>query len=130
MASGERFALRDRVIENPGLIGQTITVKMLASANVDVWLKGNIDRSLPDHRQQLSAQTREWADHLEAQGVIRNAFSTSLFLNTDSRSSPASAGLAGAFMGSLFMMLIVILLSVPLGVASAIYLEEFAPGTA
>jgi phosphate transport system permease protein len=127
VATGERFALRERVVANPELIGQTINVKMLASANVDVWLKGNIDRNLPDHRQQLSAQTREWADYLEAQGVIRNAFSTALFLNTDSRSSPASAGLAGAFMGSLFMMLIVIALSIPLGVASAIYLEEFAP---
>ncbi|WP_236551407.1 DUF3333 domain-containing protein [Billgrantia tianxiuensis] len=115
VASGERFALRNRVIENPDLIGQTVSVKLLASANVDVWLKGNIDRSLPDHQQQLSAQTREWADYLKEQGTIRNAFSTALFINTDSRSSPASAGLAGAFMGSLFMMLIVIALSVPLG---------------
>lgn len=127
ITSGERFALRDRFIEDPSLLGQTINVKMLASANVDVWLKGNIDRSLPDHQQQLSAQTREWADELFARGVITNAFSTALFLNTDSRSSLASAGLAGAFMGSLFMMLVVIALSVPIGVASAIYLEEFAP---
>ncbi|MGO2146949.1 phosphate ABC transporter permease PstA [Halomonas sp.] len=127
VTSGERYALRDRFIEDPSLLGQTVELKMLASANVDVWIKGNIDRDLPDARQQLSAQTRAWADELEASGVIRNAFSTSLFLNTDSRSSLASAGLAGAFMGSLFMMIIVIALSVPLGVSSAIYLEEFAP---
>lgn len=127
IASGERFALRDRFIEDPDLLGQTRSLKLLASANVDVWLKGNIDRSLPDHQQQLSAQTRAWADALHDRGVITNAFSTALFLNPDSRSSLASAGLAGAFMGSLFMMLVVILLAVPLGVASAIYLEEFAP---
>ncbi len=127
VASDERFSLRDQFVENPSLLGQTVEVKMLAAADVDVWLKGNIDRSLPDSRQQLSAQTREWADRLYDENVIRNSFSTSLFLNTDSRSSPASAGLAGAFMGSLFMMLIVIVLSVPIGVASAIYLEEFAP---
>ncbi|WP_299316386.1 phosphate ABC transporter permease PstA [uncultured Halomonas sp.] len=127
ITSGERHALRDRFIEDPSLLGETVRLKMLASANVDVWLKGNIDRSLPDHQQQLSAQTREWADELYARGVITNAFSTALFLNTDSRSSLASAGLAGAFMGSLFMMLVVIVLSVPIGVASAIYLEEFAP---
>lgn len=127
VASDERFSLRDQFVENPSLLGQTVEVKMLAAADVDVWLKGNIDRSLPDSRQQLSAQTREWADLLYDENVIRNSFSTSLFLNTDSRSSPASAGLAGAFMGSLFMMLIVIVLSVPIGVASAIYLEEFAP---
>ncbi|PJX14244.1 phosphate ABC transporter, permease protein PstA [Halomonas sp. 141] len=127
VTSGERFALREKFIKDPSLLGQTVEVKMLAAANVDVWIKGNIDRSLPDARQQLSAQTREWADRLYDENVIRNSFSTSLFLNTDSRSSPASAGLAGAFMGSLFMMLIVITLSVPIGVASAIYLEEFAP---
>lgn len=127
VASDERFSLRDQFVENPSLLGQTVEVKMLAAADVDVWVKGNIDRSLPDSRQQLSAQTREWADRLYDENVIRNSFSTSLFLNTDSRSSPASAGLAGAFMGSLFMMLIVIVLSVPIGVASAIYLEEFAP---
>ncbi|MDR5891817.1 phosphate ABC transporter permease PstA [Halomonas mongoliensis] len=127
ITSGERHALRDRFIEDPSLLGETVRLKMLASANVDVWLKGNIDRSLPDHQQQLSPQTREWADELSDRGVITNAFSTALFLNTDSRSSLASAGLAGAFMGSLFMMLVVIVLSVPIGVASAIYLEEFAP---
>ena len=94
---------------------------------MDVWLKGNIDRSLPDDRQQLMPETRAWADQLFAEGVIKNRFSTALFMNPDSRSSLASAGLAGAFMGSLFMMMIVILLAVPIGVATAIYLEEFAP---
>ncbi|MEK5777690.1 phosphate ABC transporter, permease protein PstA, partial [Acinetobacter nosocomialis] len=67
------------------------------------------------------------ADQLKADGVITNSFNTEIFKNPDSRSSPATSGLAGAFMGSLFMMLIVIVLSIPIGVASAIYLEEFAP---
>ncbi len=127
VTTGERFALRDRVVRDPGIIGQTLKLKLLADANVDVWLKGNIDRSLADDRQQLSARTRGWADRLHAEGVIQNRFSTAIFMNTDSRSSLASAGLAGAFMGSLMMMIIVILLAVPIGVASAIYLEEFAP---
>ncbi|MGE5162129.1 MAG: phosphate ABC transporter permease PstA, partial [Betaproteobacteria bacterium] len=127
VTSGERYALRDMVSSDPSLVGKTVPVKLLADANVDVWLKGNIDRSLPDDRQQLPARTRTWADELYAAGVIQNRFSTSLFLNTDSRSSLASAGLAGAFVGSLMMMIIVILFAVPIGVASAVYLEEFAP---
>ena len=127
VTSAERFRLRDMVAADPTLIGQTLPVKLLADANVDVWLKGNIDRSLPDRQQQLAPQVRAWADELYARDVIQMKFSTGLFLNPDSRSSPASAGLAGAFMGSLFMMAIVILLAVPVGVASAIYLEEFAP---
>ena len=127
ITSGERFALRDMVVNDPSLVGQTLRLNLLADANVDVWLKGNIDRDLPDSRQQLSARTRAWADELAERGVIQNKFSTALFMNVDSRSSLASAGLAGAFMGSVFMMLIVMVLAVPIGVASAIYLEEFAP---
>ncbi|MCB1982229.1 MAG: phosphate ABC transporter permease PstA [Rhodoferax sp.] len=127
VTSGERFALRDLVEADPSIVGKTLRLPLLADANVDVWLKGNIDRSLPDAQQQISARTRAWADQLYAQGVIQNKFSTAIFMNVDSRSSLASAGLAGAFMGSLMMMIIVILLAVPIGVASAIYLEEFAP---
>src|SRR5690606_5344327 len=94
---------------------------------VDNWLKGTIDRSLPDGQQQLPAATRSLADDLAAAGVIAQKFNTGLFTNVDSRSSPASSGLAGAFMGSLYMMLVVIVLAVPIGVMSAVYLEEFAP---
>lgn len=127
VTSGERFALRDLVVADPSIIGQTRTLHLLTDANIDVWLKGNIDRSLPDEQQQLSAKMREWVDKLSADGVIQNRFSMALFMNPDSRSSLASAGLAGAFMGSFYMMLVVILLAVPMGVAAAIYLEEFAP---
>ncbi len=127
VTSGERFRLRDMIVENPGLVGQTVSLKLLADANVDVWLKGNIDRSLPDAQQQLRPEVRAWADELYERDVIQMRFSTTLFTNPDSRSSLASAGLAGAFKGSLFMMAIVLLLAVPVGVASAIYLEEFAP---
>lgn len=127
VTSGERHALRHRVMDNPSIIGERHTLRLLTNANVDVWLKGNIDRSLPDRQQQLPAVVREWADELYASGVIKNRFSTALFMNPDSRSSLASAGLAGAFVGSFYMMLIVIFLAIPMGVAAAIYLEEFAP---
>lgn len=127
VTSGERFALRDMVVADPSIIGQTRSLHLLTDANIDVWLKGNIDRSLPDEQQQLSPKMREWVDQLAADGVIQNRFSLALFMNPDSRSSLASAGLAGAFMGSFYMMLVVILLAVPMGVAAAIYLEEFAP---
>ena len=125
--NSEAYRIRDMVLENPALIGTQQEIKFLADANVDVWLSGKIDRSLPDEQQQLAPEVRQLADQLKAKGIIENTFNTSLFVNTDSRSSPATSGLAGAFMGSLFMMLIVIAISIPIGVASAIYLEEFAP---
>lgn len=123
----ESYRLRDMVLADPTLIGRTEDIKLLTDANVDVWLAGNIDRSLPDEQQQLSPEVRQLADSMEAKGVIENTFNTNIFTNPDSRSAPATSGLAGAFMGSLFMMLIVIFISIPIGVASAIYLEEFAP---
>ncbi len=127
VTSAERFKLRDMIAESPGLIGQTVPVKLVADANVDVWVKGNIDQSLPDSQQTLTPRQREYITVLEQKGVLVNSFASGLLFNVDSRSSPASAGLAGAFVGSLYMMLIVIVLAVPIGVAAAIYLEEFAP---
>ena len=125
--SSETYRLRDLVLADPALIGQKKQLNILADANVDVWLAGNIDRSLPDDQQQLSPEVRQLADRLKAQGVLENTFNTNIFTNPDSRSSPATSGLAGAIVGSLFMMCIVIFISIPVGVASAIYLEEFAP---
>lgn len=126
-SSHESYKLRDQIVKNPALIGKTIEMKFLADANVDVWLTGKIDRSLPDDVQQLSPDMRQLADQLKQDGVIKSEFSTALFTNTDSRSAPASSGLAGALLGSLYMMLIIIVVAIPIGVASAIYLEEFAP---
>lgn len=124
---GERHRLRDIFVADPDLLGQRLPLELLASANVDNWLKGSIDRSLPDERQQLSAPTRRLADLLLESGAMQFKFAWHIFTNVDSRSAPASAGLAGALVGSLYMMLVVVLLAVPIGVASAIYLEEFAP---
>ena len=125
--TSERHRLREMFVADPSLLGRTVTLDLLASANVDNWLKGSIDRSLPDARQQLPAATRQLADQLFDAGTIHMGFAWSLLTNADSRAAPAAAGLAGAFMGSLYMMLIVIVLAVPIGVSSAIYLEEFAP---
>lgn len=125
--TSERHTLRERFVQAPGLLGQTVPVDLLASANVDNWLKGTINRDLGDAQQQLSAPARELADLFYEDGTITFEFAWSIFTNVDSRAAPAAAGLAGAFMGSVYMMLIVIVLAVPIGVASAIYLEEFAP---
>jgi len=125
--TNERFKLRDMFVANPGLLGQRVNVSMLGSANVDNWLKGTINRDLPDSQQQLSAPARQLADRFAEAGRITFPFAWHIFTNVDSRSAPAAAGLAGAFVGSLYMMLVVIVLAVPIGVSAAIYLEEFAP---
>lgn len=125
--NGEGYRLRDMVKNDPSLIGKTQQVSLWAAANVDVWLAGDIDRSLPDEQQQLSPELRQMADQLKADGIIQNKFNTPLFMNPDSRNAPATSGLAGAFVGTLYMMLIVLIFTIPVGVAGAVYLEEFAP---
>jgi phosphate transport system permease protein len=122
-----RHRVRERFVSDPALLGQTVEMELLASANTDNWVKGNIDRELGDAQQQLSAPARALIDIFEENGTITSGFAWSLLSNVDSRSAPAAAGLLGALMGSLWMMLIVVVLAVPIGVGSAIYLEEFAP---
>jgi phosphate transport system permease protein len=122
-----RHQLREMFVADPSLLGQTVKVDLLASANADNWIKGNIDRSLPDTQQQLREPARNLIDQFVANGSISMGFAWSILTNVDSRAAPASSGLLGAFVGSLYMMLIVIVLAVPIGVAAAIYLEEFAP---
>ncbi|GAB5373902.1 MAG: phosphate ABC transporter permease PstA [Acuticoccus sp.] len=127
VASGEKVRLRNMVADDPSLIGTTKDVALVAAANIDVWLKGNIDRDLPQSMQQLSALQQQWADELYKDGQISMDFSSVLFTNVDSRSSPATAGLLGAMVGSIMMMMIVMFCAVPVGVMAAVYLEEFAP---
>ena len=122
-----RHEARERFVADPSLLGKTIDMDFLASANADNWIKGNIDRSLGDAQQQLAAPARALIDQFVANGTISSGFAWSILTNVDSRAAPASAGLLGAFVGTLWMMLIVILLAVPIGVCAAIYLEEFAP---
>ena len=76
--------------------------------------------------RKLSDQQVEWIDKATAAGVLEKRFNTGLFTNGAS-SNPETAGIGAALVGSLFMMLTVLVLAVPLGVAAAVYLEEFAP---
>jgi phosphate transport system permease protein len=115
------------VMADPGLIGQTKTVWLLASGDVDALLKGNIDRAVPEARRQLDDQQVAWIDRAYETGTLARKFNTGLFTNGAS-SQPETAGLLVALVGSFFMMVTVVaLLAVPIGVAAAIYLEEFAP---
>lgn len=118
--------IREPVLEDPSLIGKTIPVWVLASGRVDNLLKGQLDRNLPAQTRKLSDQQVAWIDKLVASGALAKRFNTGLFTNGAS-SNPETDGIGVAMVGSLFMMVTVLLLAVPLGVAAAVYLQEFAP---
>src|SRR5690606_33917309 len=83
-------------------------------------------RATPEARRQLNDRQVGWIDQLAADGDLKKRFNTGLFVNGAS-SQPETTGVGVALIGSFFMMLTVVVLAVPLGVAAALYLEEFAP---
>jgi phosphate transport system permease protein len=119
------FDLQNAVLANPKLIGTTEPTWLLASDAVDLLEKGNIDRSLPEDQRPLSDQQLAWADRLESEGALELKFNTNFLTGGDSR-APEKAGIWGAVVGSFFTLVLTLLLSFPIGVAAAIYLEEFA----
>ncbi len=123
---GAAYELQDMVTADPGLIGETVRVWVPASADVDMVMKGNIDRTLPEGSRPVKDRELAWIDTLEESGRLQLKFNKALFLNGDSR-EPELAGIRGALMGSFYMLLVTLVLAFPVGVAAAIYLEEFAP---
>jgi phosphate transport system permease protein len=122
---GAGYRLRDEVAENLQLIGTTRRVSVPAAANVDMFVKGRIERDTNEDQRALSDREIEWIDRLRDDGRLHSEFNSALFTNGDSR-EPELAGIKGALMGSVYMLVVTIALSFPLGVAAAIYLEEFA----
>lgn len=121
-----RVQLRNMVTADPSLIGKTVPVSVLASATVDTAFKGQFDLTVDEASRKISDQQLGWMNALAESGALAKTFNTGIFLNGAS-SRPEAAGVGVALIGSAYMMLIVLVLSLPIGVAASIYLEEFAP---
>ena len=104
----------------------TFTMPFLASSRVDMWRKGKVDLTLPEERRTLKNNEVGWLDSLKTQGLIGSQFNWTFFSAGDSR-EPEQAGFMGSLVGSLFTILVCMLIAFPIGVAAASYLEEFAP---
>jgi phosphate transport system permease protein len=126
VSGGAAFDLRERVLADPSLVGERTTVVVPLGADADLLFKGDISRDVPEDERRLSDMQIGWLDRLSAEGRIERVFSTRFLVGGDSR-EPELAGVGGAVVGSLLTLLVTLLLSLPLGVAAAIYLEEFAP---
>ena len=125
-SKGVSYQLRNMVLENNDLIGTKINIEVLASSEIDQLHKGNIDRNLPENLRPVSDWQLKSYDQLIQQGLIKTKFNVNFFTKGDSR-NPEEAGILGALVGSALTLLITLVLSFPIGVATAIYLEEFAP---
>ena len=123
---GASYQLRDMLEKNPGLLGRSASVWVPASADIDMLVKGQVDRASSERERRVSDRQLAWVQALESAQRIDERFNSALFTSGDS-SEPELAGIRGALVGSFYMLLVTLLLAFPMGVAAAIYLEEFAP---
>ncbi len=126
VSNGAAFDLRDKVMADPSLIGTTLSLWVPADDDVDMLMKGHIDRDAAEADRRIKDNTLGWIDRLKAEDRLELRFNTDFFTKGDSR-DPELAGIRGALMGTIFTLIVTLLLSFPLGVAAAVYLEEFAP---
>ena len=126
VSGGAAFELYQIIRDDPSLIGQTVAIPLTASADIDTLNKGNVDVNLPESERRVKDNEIRWFASLQASGAVSTNFNTQFFTAGDSR-DPEQAGVLGAVVGSTLTLIITLLLSFPLGVMAAVYLEEFAP---
>lgn len=126
LSKGSAPMLRSMIANDPSLIGTKRNVDFYATGDVDSFVKGSIRADIPESQRLIKDKHIALIEKLEKEGALRLAFNTGLFTNGAS-TRPEMAGVGVALIGSLYMMLVVLVLSLPLGVAGSIYLEEFAP---
>ncbi|HEV2082138.1 MAG TPA: phosphate ABC transporter permease PstA [Brevundimonas sp.] len=121
-----KFVAGDMVRADPSLIGRTVTVTAPLSDDADLFFKGEIERDTPEEQRRVTDRQIGWLDRLQADGFVERGFNARMFTSGDS-TEPELAGVLGAVVGSALMLLVTALLAIPIGVAAAIWLEEFAP---
>lgn len=120
--------LRNFVLENPDKIGETVEFKFLTQSRVDGYLKGRVTRESIANDKNISVAQLDLVDALAADSSLKKTFNLSFIIGADaSDARPEAAGMGVSMIGSFFMMLVVLVLALPIGVAASIYLEEFAP---
>ncbi|MDH4041777.1 MAG: phosphate ABC transporter permease PstA, partial [Gammaproteobacteria bacterium] len=126
LSIGAEYTLRDKVLEDPGLIGHTTEIWLRAHAEAGSYLKGQVSADTPESDRKVKDQQMAWLDQLRAQGRTESRFNTTFFTQGDSR-EPEMAGIKVALYGSFFTLLVTFAIAFPIGVSAAVYLEEFAP---
>ena len=109
------LTLRDAIARDPSILTHPVTIKIPSSSAIAFAERG-----------EGNAQTRALYKLLNDKGVMSTGFN-SQFLTRSDATDPTQAGIWGALKGSLLTMAVTLLLAFPIGVLSALYLEEYAP---
>ncbi|MEO0861073.1 MAG: phosphate ABC transporter permease PstA [Pseudomonadota bacterium] len=120
--------LRNFVLANPEVVGQTIPVEVLANGRIDGFFKDRVSYESAELDNNVSPAQLQLAEALKEADLLQTGFNWDFITAPDaSDTRPEAAGLGVAILGSFYMILIVLFLALPIGVAASIYLEEFAP---
>jgi len=121
VSGGAEFELRQMLIDNPQLVGGDA---------LSIWVKADDDVDTYYKLEKITSRIKEaqvaFIEQLKTEGRIQTSFNADFFSNSDSR-EPEQAGIRGALVGSFWTLLVTLLVSLPVGIAAAVYLEEFAP---
>lgn len=118
--------LRDYALANPPVVGGTVKMWLPLKSPAERYIKGGIDADLPQDQRGISDAQIAWLETLRGEGATRRRFNHEFFTGADSRDAEV-AGIGGALLGSFFTLLLTFIISFPVGVLAAIYLEMFAP---
>ena len=120
------FYIRDFTLENLDSIGKEVKISIPSSSLVDQFLKGKINIAVNENDRPINDKQVSWINFMVENKMIERKFNINFFYKGDSRNAE-EAGILGAIVGSFFVILVAIIVAFPVGVMSAIYLEEFAP---
>ncbi len=121
ISSGAEFELLEMIRNDPEILrGDDLTLWIKADDDVDTYYK------LETTVSRISELQAEIIQGLVDNDNIRTAFNSTFFTAGDSR-EPEQAGIRSALLGSFFTLLVTLIVSLPIGIAAAVYLEEFAP---
>ena len=125
VSSGKDIRITKMVKNNPSLFGTITKVKFALDDDIDSFLRGYIKRETPESERRISNKVIEYVDKLNEEGRITYEFSDYI-LSGSASGNPEMAGIKGAFIGSMLTLSVCLLISFPLGIATAVYLEEIA----
>ena len=126
ISSESTFELRDIILKDPGILGGQQNIWVSASDDLSLFFRGKMNVEVPEDQRQISDKEINWIEKLNKEGQIRSKVNWGFFKNGDSR-EPEIAGILAALVGSALSLSVCFVLSFPLGVAAATYLEQFAP---
>ena len=126
ISSNADVRISKMVLDNSKILGKTISITFAVDDDIDSFLRGYIKRETPSSERRINDTVIKFVDKLSAEKRISYKFSDYILTGSASR-SPEIAGIKGAFIGSMLTLAVCFIIAFPLGVATAVYLEEFAP---